>query len=145
MKHKTKKSHSLPEGKRVFSSMSATATGMQIPLPLLRRLKAAGSPGFELNGRCRESEILQFAASHPELLSTDGLPAGYDPLKTAQLEKLRFDLEIKKGKYELVDVTKRAWAQAMEAVMSVMQKLMTREDYNCAIRQIKVEIKALDL
>lgn len=145
MKSKTKKSKSQPEGKRVFSSMSATAAGMQIPLPLLRRLKAAGSPGFELNGRCRESEILKFAAEHAELLDPDHIPESYDPLKRMQIEKLKFDLEVKRGKYVLFDDLKMKWAKGMEIVMAAMQELMTTADYNAAIKKIKANAAKLDL
>jgi hypothetical protein len=62
-----------------------------------------------------------------------------------QNRKLDFEHQVRLGEFERVDVVKASWARAMEAVMAVMQKLMTREDYNCAIRQIKVEIRALNL
>ncbi len=42
-------------------------------------------------------------------------------------------------------IVKASWARAMEAIMAAMQQYMTRGDYNAAIRQIKAEIRALDL
>jgi hypothetical protein len=146
MKRKNKskrKPQTQPEGGRVFSSMSTAAAGMAIPLPLLKRLKAAGSPGFELNGRCREAQILQFAAEHAELLDADHVPESYDPLKRMQIEKLRFDLDVKRGQYELVAVTKEVWARAMECVQRCLETYVEKPKFNQAIRHLKRELEAL--
>jgi hypothetical protein len=145
MKPKTKTSKALPEGKRVFSSMSAAATGMQIPLPLLRRLKAAGSPGFELNGRCREAEILKFTAEHAELLGPDHIAESYDPLKRMQIEKLKFDLAVRREKYVEVDKVKTMFATMAQISQDAMKQFMTTADFNACIRLIKANGLKIDL
>ena len=140
------KARKVPQvGARKFPTMASAAGAMSIPFPILKRLKAAGCPGFLPSNRVDEALVLAFAEDHPDLLADDGLAAGYDPLKKAQLEKVWFDLEVKKGRYEEIAKVKDSWAKGMEVVMKVMSKLMTREDYNAAIRQIKAEIRALDL
>ena len=119
---KKNKGKKIPQtGARVFPTMASAAGGMSIPFPILKRLKAAGCTGFLLGGRIDEARVLKFAEDHPDLLADDGLPAGYDHLKKAMLEKLRFDLEIKRGKHEEIHKVRQSWAAAMKVCMDAMK------------------------
>jgi hypothetical protein len=147
MKRKSKvrkKKVALPKGKRIFSAMSVAAVDMGMPAPLLKRLKAAGSPGFDLNGRCHEAQILKFAAARPELLDADHVPESYDPLKQMQIEKLQFELDVKRGRYELVSVTHAIWERAMECVQRCLETYVEKPMFNKAVDDLKRQLKALD-
>jgi hypothetical protein len=127
---------------KIYPSMGAASAGMSIPLPLLKRLKSANCPGFDRSGRVNEEVVSRFIEDNPELLSTDGLPAGYDPLKATQIEKILFDLEIKKGLYVLKETVKADWAEGMEIIQKVMQAYIPKQDYNKAIREMKRDLLA---
>lgn len=125
--------------------MKAAASGMKVALAVLRKAKALNAPGFEHNGKVTELLVRKFLDENPLLLTGNGLPADYDPLKAEQVRRIQFDLEVKQGLYVKRDVAKDKWAKAMEAIMDAMRGLMTREDFNAAIKQIRANIKGLDL
>lgn len=118
---------------------------MSIPLPLLKRLKLANCPGFDRSGRVNAEVVTRFTEDNPELLSTVGLPAGYDPLKSAQIEKIIFDLEVKKGKYIELDAAKKGWSRGMEIIQNVLETFLDKTVFNKAVREMKRRLEAMDL
>jgi hypothetical protein len=130
---------------KIYPSMSAASAGMSIPLPLLKRLKAANCPGFDRSGRVDETVVASFIEENPELLSTAGLPAGYDPLKSAQIEKIIFDLEVKKGKFVPFEEVKEGLAQVVQISQGVMRDFLEKSVQNKAFSEYKKRLKEMDL
>ena len=62
-----------------------------------------------------------------------------------QNRKMDFEHQVKLGAYTKNDIVREKFAKAMEAAMDAMKGLMTREDFNACIKQIKANIRSLDL
>jgi hypothetical protein len=134
-----------PSKFKIYDTMGQFCEGEGVHPAMARRAKAENCPHVKPGGRfdsraaawIRKQGWDEVAILNKEQLECKRIEK--------QNRKLDFEHQVRLGEFERVDVVKASWARAMEAVMAVMQKLMPREDYNCAIRQIKVEIRALNL
>ena len=130
---------------RVYDTQAQFCAGEGIHPALAKRAKAENCPHVKPGGRfdsraaawIRKQGWDQVAILDKERLECERIEK--------QNRKLDFEHQIRLGEFERVDVVKASWARAMEAIMAAMQQYMTREDYNACIRQIRVNIRSLDL
>lgn len=131
-----------------YDSMKHWSAGTGRPVSDAERAKATpGTQAFFKSGRVAANLVKWLDANPPEQGELSALDK--ERLECERIEKqnrkLDFDHQVKLGQYEKIAVTKAKWATAMEAIMDAIKGLMTREDFNAAIKQIRANIKGLDL
>lgn len=136
-----------PNKLRIFDTMAQASKILSLPIQVLRWAKAQGCESFLPGSRVR-SDVSEWLIKHPYPDSTAELPAK-EVLERERMLKQNRDLdakhEIKMGKYVLIDTAKTGWAKGMEIVQKVMLTYMDKSIYNKAIREMKLELEALDL
>lgn len=130
---------------KIYDTMAQFCEGEGIHISLAKRAKDANCPHVKSGGRF-DSRAAQWIRDQAwdELNILDKEKLECERIEK-QNRKLDFEHQVKLGQYAKIDEIKAIWSKAMEAVMETMKKLMTREDYNAAIKQIRANIKALDL
>jgi len=130
---------------KVYDTLSSFCAGEGIHPALAKRAKAENCPYVKSGGRfdsraaawIRKQGWDEVAIFDKERLECERIEK--------QNRKLDFEHQVRLGEFERVDVVKQKWAQAMEVIMAAMQQYITREDYNACIRQIRMNIRSLDL
>jgi len=119
-----------------------------VSLAVQRAAKLAGCDAFR-GARVHRTPLLKWIAAHKQIAS-DADAAAKDKGSEAelrrerlavQIERLKFDLEIAKGKYTLTTTCEETWDQNAAIVQAEARLLMDREKYGIFIARVKAQIQ----
>ena len=130
---------------RIYDTLAQFCEGEGVHPAQARRAKAENCPHVKSGGRFDSRAaawIRKQGWDEVAILTKEQLEC---KRIEKQNRKLDFEHQVKLGEFERVDVVKASWAKGLDVIQTIMKSHMSVADYNAAIRQMKAELRALDL
>jgi len=136
--------------KKVFDSLAAAASELDVPIQVLKKLKREGAPGFR-GSRVYAEELLPYLRAREDMARRQGLPEDRESLECrkmrAQCERIEFNNHLAQSKYVHREILADHLGKFAGETVSILRQKLENEfpaaSQGRTIPQIREKAKAV--